>query len=456
MLCIGLDIGTTTISAVVIDVVSGSLLESVTKPNSATIKTSHLYERLQDPNKIIATATSILDDLLENFPEVAGIGLTGQMHGILYTDKNGQAVSPLYTWQDARGDEKTTAHISYAEELSRLTAQNTLSPIASGYGSVTHFYNTQNKLVPENATSFSTIQAYVGLRLTERNYPLLHSSDAASLGLYNYAEASFSKEAVTDAKMDFSYYPEVTEDFAVLGSYKGRPVSVGIGDNQASFIGSVQNMESSILVNVGTGQQISALSSSYKANSPIEARPCVKGQFLQVGAPICGGEVYALLENFFSQAVLMATGEKAGKLYEKMNTAALKLLDNPPSTEKLTVSTLFRGTRQDSTIRGSITGISPANFTPEALTVALLEGIAHELWQMYCKMELTTKKTVLIGAGNGIRLNPPLQKILEKQFNMPLKISKHKEEAAFGAAMFCYAALCISSSGDSQSPLENS
>ena len=38
------------------------------------------------------------------YPDIERIGVTGQMHGILYLDGEGNAVSPLYTWQDARGD----------------------------------------------------------------------------------------------------------------------------------------------------------------------------------------------------------------------------------------------------------------------------------------------------------------------------------------------------------------
>ena len=36
--------------------------------------------------------------------DIAVIGITGQMHGIVYTDCNGMAISPLYTWQDGRGN----------------------------------------------------------------------------------------------------------------------------------------------------------------------------------------------------------------------------------------------------------------------------------------------------------------------------------------------------------------
>ena len=40
----------------------------------------------------------MLDDFLDEYPEVEKIGLTGQMHGIVYIDKEGTCVSPLYTW----------------------------------------------------------------------------------------------------------------------------------------------------------------------------------------------------------------------------------------------------------------------------------------------------------------------------------------------------------------------
>ena len=42
----------------------------------------------------------------------------------------------------------------------------------------------------------------------------------------------------------------------------------------------------------------------------------------------------------------------------------------------------------------------------------------------------------LVASGNGVRLNRPLQRIMEKTFGMKPKIPLHREEAAFGAALF--------------------
>ena len=101
MRAIGIDLGTTSICGVLIDTDTGEVLRSHTENSDAFLDGGALWERLQAPEKIISLATGILEELLCD--EVVAIGVTGQMHGIVYTDSKGQAVSPLYTWQDGRG-----------------------------------------------------------------------------------------------------------------------------------------------------------------------------------------------------------------------------------------------------------------------------------------------------------------------------------------------------------------
>ena len=103
MKALGLDIGTTTVSAVVVE--DGALLASVTKKNGYFIDTGAAFAKCQDVAMIEKTAFEAVNELLSAHPEVSVIGVTGQMHGIVYLDKNGAPVSPLYTWQDGRGDE---------------------------------------------------------------------------------------------------------------------------------------------------------------------------------------------------------------------------------------------------------------------------------------------------------------------------------------------------------------
>ena len=107
MKTIGIDIGTTTLSGIVLektDTGKPKVLEAKTIENGSFLPTVKDWERIQDAEKIIKKGRELLDDFLDRYPDVERIGLTGQMHGIVYIDKEGNGVSPLYTWQDARGN----------------------------------------------------------------------------------------------------------------------------------------------------------------------------------------------------------------------------------------------------------------------------------------------------------------------------------------------------------------
>ena len=102
MKSLGIDIGTTTIGAAVLE--DGCFITSETCKNNSFLAPTLPGERIQDAQLILDTALRTVDMLFERYPDIERIGVTGQMHGILYLDGEGNAVSPLYTWQDARGD----------------------------------------------------------------------------------------------------------------------------------------------------------------------------------------------------------------------------------------------------------------------------------------------------------------------------------------------------------------
>ena len=101
---IGLDIGTTTISSVFTVGKSLAAEETSTLPNSSFLPKKAEWESLQDPDVIAEIVKKQLDGMLDRHPDTQVIGLTGQMHGILYIGADGKPVSPLFTWQDRRGN----------------------------------------------------------------------------------------------------------------------------------------------------------------------------------------------------------------------------------------------------------------------------------------------------------------------------------------------------------------
>jgi len=435
MRAIGIDIGTTTICGIVIDGVTGEVLDSKTLPNDSGLVGGPDFERAQDPERIFSKVKQIVSEFIERYSPIDSIGTTGQMHGMLYLDRNGNPVSPLYTWQDARGDEPDPGTgTSFAQELSALTG----IWMATGFGLTTHFYNMRHGLVPANAVKMTTIGDYAGMKLCHETTPAISTGNGASWGCFDIRHGTFAVSAIEKAGIDPAILPEVKHSaHALIGrTPEGIPVSVSMGDNQASVIGSVRDLTSSVLVNVGTGSQVSFGVDHYiAASGGVELRPVTDDAYILAGSSLCGGRAYAMLEHFFRDVVRMAGVPDCGSLYGRM---AEELSKNPPYPDTIRIATQFAGTRSDPVKRGAVTNINIHNFTPSDFIMGMMKGVSGELHDMYrsmCKLN-GSEGTSLIGSGNGIRMNPILQGIFEDMFGMKLSIPAHTEEASFGTALF--------------------
>ena len=435
MYIIGLDIGTTSVCGILCDADSGEICRSVTRPNDTFLPTEHPWEKQQDPVVLMTRLREIAGELCAEGP-VAAIGVTGQMHGIVYLTAEGKPVGPLTIWQDGRGDQPYKEGLTYAEYLTKITGY----PVATGYGAVTHFYNTVNGLIPEGAVTFCTIHDLAAMTLTGAQKPLLNPSDAASLGLYDLQNDRFDVAAITAAGMDPAFFPAVAPGFALAGhTPDGIPVSVAIGDNQASVLGSVSDLTHSILVNVGTGSQISCVVTQPPAGSELDCRPLMPGHWLLAGSSLCGGRAYAILEKFLRDTASVISGTPVGNAYPVMDRL---MADFAAPDEPLVIDTTFSGTRKQPSRRGSIQNIGIDNLTVANLCDGVMNGMVTELHDLYSEMRpyLSTEPTQLVGSGNGIRFNGPLADRFVAAFGLPLSTPKHREEAAFGSALFAMVA----------------
>ena len=448
MRAIGLDIGTTKLAAVVVDSGAGGLLEARAVDTGAGLS-GKPWESSLDAAAVAERAEGIVNELAGRHSPIGCIGITGQMHGILYLDAGGQASSPLYTWRDGRGNLPYEKGLSYAEHLRGATGH----PLATGYGAVTHFYNMKNGLVPPAAKCFCAIADYVAMRLTRRTSPAVSPSSAAGIGLFDVERGVFDASAIQAAGLDAEAFPPVFAGPGIMGATDaGIPVAVAIGDNQAGFLGSVRDPEGGILLNVGTGSQISRYTERYERRSAsrIETRPHAGRGFLLVGAALCGGSAYALLNGFFKSAARMATGKEVPDLYDEMAACAA---EGGADGGGLEVAATFSGTREDPALRGCIRNIGMDNFTPRSLILGVLGGIASELHDMHREMRPAggREPALLVGSGNGIRRNRLLRRILSERFAAELRVPAHREEAALGAAFFALASRgCIKRVEDAQ------
>ena len=428
MKIMGIDIGTTTVSVVMADTETGKLLARETVEHNSFLQSCKPEQRLQDPERIYEIVGELLAKLQKENGSPDGIGFTGQMHGMLYVDASGKAVSPLYTWQDGSGEIPLENGKTCAELLQGVGAA------ASGYGVVTHFYLQKKDQIPKDAVRMTTISDYVAMRLCGNTVPVIGLDMAASWGCFDLRKQEFLYEALEKAGVDISYLPEVRKGHFLVGETReGVPVMGSIGDNQASLFGSVRNLKDTVLLNVGTGSQISFVTEKFiECSGSVELRPCTESSYILVGASLCGGRAYAMLEQFYREAA-----ETEERLYSRMQEQAEKFIEKYGKEAAWKVDTAFSGTRSDPSHRGMITGIGVENFHPGALTVGVICGILNELHEQYEQMcQLTGKKaTCLAGSGNGIRRNPLMRKLAEEMFGMPMEVPAYEEEAAYGAAL---------------------
>ena len=121
MYYLGLDVGTSTIRAVIADSNSNwEIIDIVTMPNDSKIHSDYSWEAIQDPDRIMRIVNSVLSIMLKKYKNIYCIGISCQMHGILYVDAFGKAISPFYTWLDQRASLKIdNKNISYSEELTK-------------------------------------------------------------------------------------------------------------------------------------------------------------------------------------------------------------------------------------------------------------------------------------------------------------------------------------------------
>lgn len=453
---LGLDLGTTTITALAVAADSGDILARVTVPNPADITSQADRERGHsewDASAIVSAACRGLrqacDQMGAGWARLAGLAITGQQHGTLLVDATNRPLTPLIGWQDRRSEHPYPgSSLSYTAEAARRLGGDAVAQtgcrLASGFLATTLFWLNEQGLLPPAATA-CFVADHCAAWLTGLPAPVTDPTFAASAGVFDVRATAWADDLIAALGLPRSCFPEVRPAGTPLGTITreaaeatglpaGLPVFLGVGDNQASFLGSVAERDDAELVNIGTGGQVSVFSESFLYVPELETRP-FPGGYLLACVGLTGGRTYALLERFFRQVGRDLFGaEPDGALYERMNRLAEAI---PFGAEGLRCLPYFSGTRQEPALRASLTGLSAVNFTPAHLTRALLEGMAQALFTGHEAIVRLTggARRQLVGAGNAVRENRLLAHLIEETFGRPLLVPCHREEAAFGAAL---------------------
>ncbi len=196
---LSLDIGTSNLCALALSCDSLGPVAICSKKNDTEIANLATGYHEQDPLRIRDLCLELIQELLseKNVDEndVVGIGITGQMHGVLMVNSDLQPESNLITWRDQRtlASDKPGSINETGRAWDKTVHERTGCRLHSGYGGATLQWLEKNGRLPEGAVAL-TIADYIAGCLT--GVFATEATHAASWGIFDLQKNMWDMEAI--------------------------------------------------------------------------------------------------------------------------------------------------------------------------------------------------------------------------------------------------------------------
>ncbi len=418
----GLDVGTSGVKALAIDdageVLAGAEVQY-------PLSTPHPGWSEQDPADWWRATESALSRLRAAAGDPSGIGLSGQMHGLVALDASGEVLRPAILWNDQR----TTAECAEIEDTLGLERLIELT----GNRALTGF--TAPKLLwlrrhePDVYARIASIvlpKDYVRLRLCAEH--ATDVADASGTLLLDVARRRWSEPVLEGLRLEREWLPAVLESPVVSGQTPaGVPVAAGAGDQAAGAIGVGVDRTGPVSVALGTSGVVFAALEKFAADPQARVHAfchAVPGAWHAMGVMLSAAGSLRWLRDTAAPGVP----------YEQLTAEAAAW---PPGVEGLVFLPYLVGERTphaDPDARGAFVGLS-IRHDRGALVRAVLEGVAFGLRDSLDLIyELGARPAYGRASGGGARSELWLQ-IVASALELPLERVAVDEGAAFGAAI---------------------
>ena len=379
--------------------------------------------------------------------DVAGIGLSGQMHGSVFLDAQGKPVHNALLWNDQRtGAECAEIERSLGGRRQLIGAACNIA--LTGYTAPKILWLRRHQ--PRAFKKVRQIvlpKDYINYRLTGA----LRSdvSDAAGTLLLDIRKRDWSDKLLSRLKLDRELFAEVAESSEVigvttkaaakaLGLVPDIPVVAGAGDQPAAAVGTGVVKRGIVSATMGTSGVVFAYSDKPVANragllqSFCHAVPdawCVFGCMLSAG-----GSLQWAREVFYADRLHSAKGEaQQDRIYTDMIAEAARIADDEP----LIFHPYLTGERcpyPHPHARGAFLNVERRHGRA-ALVHAVLEGITFGMGQqvdILRQLEIPVREVRL--AGGGAR-NAWWRQLQADTYGVKCSVMKSEEGSAMGAAI---------------------
>ncbi|MGD0167525.1 MAG: xylulokinase [Gaiellaceae bacterium] len=425
---VGIDVGTTGVKAVAVDATGDVLARAEIGYELSIPRPGWAEQSPEDWWQASELALTSLADQLKGAgkgAKITGIGLSGQMHGLVCLDAKCRVLRPAILWNDQRTGEECAEieRLIGLERLIELTGNRALPGFTAPkllwlrrhepdvYARIRHV------LLPKD---------YVRFRLTGEL--ATDVADASGTLFFDVARRDWSEEVLRALEIPAEWLPKVLESPEVSGLTSADvPVAAGAGDQQAGALGVGVVRPGPLSVVLGTSGVIFAALDRYVCDREARVHAfchAVPGTWEAMGVMLSAAGAL----RWFREVLAPGAG------YEELSAEAAHW---QPGAEGLLFLPYLQGERTphaDPNARGAFTGLSLVH-DRGALVRAVLEGVAYGLRDsLELLRELGVEPELGRASGGGARSRLWLE-IVASVLGLPLELTAVEEGAAYGAAL---------------------
>lgn len=443
---IGIDLGTSGTKTVLFDR-EGAVIASASEEYPLYQPQNGWAE--QDPadwwNAAAATIRRVMDESGVAPEAVKGVGLSGQMHGLVMLDEAGEPLRKSIIWCDGRTS-RECAEITELVGRQRLI-EITANPALTGFtaGKILWVRRNEPELY-EKCRHILLPKDYIRYKLT--GIFATEVSDASGMNLLDVPNRCWSDEILDKLGIDKSLLAkmyescEVTgqvtaEAAAITGLSAGTPVVGGAGDNAAAAVGTGVVETGKAFTTIGTSGVVFAHSDNVTIDPEGRVHTfcaAVPGAWTVMSCTLAAGlSLKWLRDNFFTEEMQTAAGMGVDPYY-LMDQQAGRI---PVGANRLLFLPYLMGERSpllDENSRGVFFGLS-AIHTKYDLLRAVMEGVTYSQRQCLDVLRgMGVVSTEMLACGGG-GSSPLWRQMLADVYGCPVKTVVSKEGPALGAAI---------------------
>lgn len=235
--------------------------------------------------ELVSRVKSVLFDLSDGLAEVV-VCLSNEMHGFILAHEDGTPFTDYISWQKEFGnnivDGISSKTILEKEEYAEQILRSGM-PVRAGLPSSNLLFLNRSHAFEKVSKSlfFYTLGDYIIRRITG-DQPICHITNAAATGLFDLLNNKWNESLIRIVCDEKIIFPKIGTEFVEAKidkcTYRFLPA---IGDQQAALYGAGVVEENELSFNLGTGAQVSRITSELNLSERYQTRPYMEGKFIR-------------------------------------------------------------------------------------------------------------------------------------------------------------------------------